>query len=87
MYHGKVTDFYNKKPMKGVQVTDGMNFAYTDENGCFSLPGWERAHVISVNVLTNSHNDWFINIEGHEGEFDFSVKPVECSDNFSFLHR
>ena len=86
MYNGKVINYYNKEPMANVQVTDGMNIVYTDENGCFSLPGWEKANVISLNMLTNSHNDWFKNIKGHEGDFDFVVKPATCDDEFSFLH-
>ena len=86
MYNGKVINYYNKEPLANVQVTDGRNIVYTDENGCFSLAGWEKANVISVNMLTNSHNDWFINIKGHEGDFNFTVKPTQCDEEFSFMH-
>ena len=34
----------NNLPMKGVIVSDGMNFAKTDANGAFSLSGWKKAN-------------------------------------------
>jgi len=86
MYNGKVTNYFTKQPMAGVKVSDGMNIVLTDEEGRFSLPGWERAHVINVGLLTECHDDWYINIEGHKGDFDFVVKPTECGDNFCFMH-
>lgn len=86
MYSGKVINFFNKQPMPNVSVSDGMNIVLTDSEGKFSLPGWEKAKVINVGLLTECHSDWYINIEGHDGDFDFEVKPINCADNFSFLH-
>lgn len=86
MYNGKVTNYFTKQPIAGVPVSDGMNIVYTDEEGEYTLPGWEKAHVINVNMLTECPEDWYINIEGHKGDFDFCVKPVECGDEFSFMH-
>ena len=86
MYQGKVIDKRNKQPLAGVAVSDGRSIALTDENGCYSLPGWERAHVINVGLLTRGHDDWFLNIAGHVGDFDFAVTPVEVPSEFCFLH-
>lgn len=72
-------------PVVNVPVTDGLNTVLTDENGSFELPGWERAHVISVGMLTMGHNDWFLPVDGRE-EYNFCVRPAEVGENFSFLH-
>ncbi|MBQ9132189.1 MAG: PQQ-binding-like beta-propeller repeat protein [Clostridia bacterium] len=86
MYQGKVIDKQSKQPLAGVAVSDGRNITLTDENGCYTLPGWERAHVINVGMLTRGHDDWFLNIAGHVGDFDFAVTPVATSSDFCFLH-
>lgn len=86
MFKGSVTNFYTKMPMANVRVSDGKNIVFTNDEGKFSLPGWERANVINVNLLTNSHDDWYFNIDTHEGDFDFVVKPAQVGESFSFLH-
>ena len=87
MYSGKVTNSKNGTPISNVPVSDGRNVTLTDENGYFELEGWERARVISVNILTESLDDWYINVDKHEGDFDFSLSPAKTDpDNFCFLH-
>ncbi len=86
MYTGKVTNYFTKKPMENVKVSDGLNITLTDSDGNFSLPEREDAHVINVGLLTECHGDWYINTDNHTGDFDFCVKPVTCGDNFSFMH-
>lgn len=84
MFYGRVTD-HKGTPLQGVPVSDGRNIALTDAEGNYTLPGWERAHVIHVNVLTRDHFDWFIYIDGRE-RYDFAIEPVETAEEFSFLH-
>ncbi len=89
-YKGKVIELdrptQTRTPLKNIPVTDGRNTVLTDENGQFSLPGWERARVISLGVLTQNHSDWFINIEGHKGDFDFEIQRADTQNkNFNFL--
>ncbi len=85
MYHGHV---YNKegKPICGVRVSDGLNISLTDADGAYELPGWERANLISVNLLTRSHNDWYKMIEAGIFDYDFYVTPYEKEGGSSFLH-
>ena len=88
VFKGKVKHRKSGKPLCGIKVTDGLNIALTDENGCYELPGWERARVISVGLLTRRHDDWYIYAEGHQGDFDFLVEPVDVSSSdFCFLHN
>ncbi len=86
MYKGKVINYYTNKPIQNIQVSNGTDITYTDANGCFSLPQSENVHVINVNMLTKCHDDWYINIDSHQGDFNFRVKPVEEREEFSFLH-
>lgn len=86
MYKGHVYLKENSVPVSGICVTDGRNIVRTDKTGAFELEGWERAHVISVCVLTKCHSDWFYMIEGHEGDFDFYITPAETDAGHSFLH-
>lgn len=86
MYKGHVYLKENGKPLRGVRVSDGLNVVFTDENGAFALEGWERAAVISVNVLTTSHDDWYYNIDSHTGDFDFYITPANSAEEHSFLH-
>ncbi len=85
IFSGKVTEAYSGRPLEGIPVSDGQNIVLTDSEGRFSFEGWDRAHVLHVDVLTKLHNDWFIYIEGHKGEFNFEITPVETPSNFSFL--
>ncbi len=87
MYRGKIFERRKKIPLEGIAVSDGKNIVFTDSNGDFELPGWERAKVIFVCALTNRQNDWFIVIEGHKGDFNFFIES-EFSDktDFCFLH-
>ena len=89
-YKGRVIELdrptQTRTPLKNIPVTDGRNTVLTDENGQFTLPGWERARVISLGVLTQNHSDWYINIEGHKGDFDFEIQRADTSvKNFNFL--
>lgn len=86
MYTGHVYHAGTSAPIAGICVTDGRNIVRTDADGAFELPGWERAHVISVGALTHCHTDWFAMIDGHEGEFDFSITPADTEAGHSFLH-
>lgn len=87
MYQGRVTRKSSKEPMENVPVSDGRYTVFTDENGEYSLPGWESAHVLHVGVLTYGHDDWFININRHTHDrFDFCIDPVESDKDFCFLH-
>ena len=74
MYKGHVYHKETNVPLAGLCVTDGRNIVRTDKNGAFELPGWERAHVISVGALTKAHTDWYFMIDGHTGDFDFWAK-------------
>lgn len=85
IFSGKVTEAYSGRPLEGIPVSDGQNIVLTDSEGRFSFEGWDRAHVLHVDVLTKLQNDWFIYIEGHKGEFNFEITPVETPSNFSFL--
>lgn len=90
MYQGHVYHKETNAPLAGLCVTDGRNIVRTDENGAFELPGWERAHVISVGVLTKAHSDWYRMIEDtikdREGDFDFYITPAETDAGHCFLH-
>ena len=43
MYTGHVYNKATNLPIPGMRVSDGMNIVFTDENGAFTLPGWEKA--------------------------------------------
>ena len=86
-YIGKVLNNANGKPLEGIPVSDGKNIVFTDIEGRFELSGWERARVINVARLTRSHDDWYRNIAGHEGEFVFRIDLEDTScESFDFLH-
>ncbi len=85
-YSGKVTHRRTGEPLAGIPVSDGRNTVFTDENGTFTLEGWERAHTINVGVLTTRQSDWFIYIEDRITSYDFSIEPVAAKADFSFLH-
>ncbi len=86
MYYGHVYHKATKQPIPGLRVSDGLNIAFTDNDGAFSLPGWEKAHIISVQCLTNTHDDWYLHIEGHVGDYDFYITPAEAPADHRFLH-
>ena len=84
-YTGHVYDKKTGLPLSGRRVTDGRNITFTDEMGCYSLPGWERSHFVSVGVLTTEHSDWYFLSEG--GEHDFFLSEYKGSEKgSSFLH-
>lgn len=86
LYSGKVT-LRNGTPLENVPVTDGRNVCRTDKEGRFVLDGWERARFIHVDILTTWHDDWYLPIDGHKGDFDFRVSPAAVSNReFCFLH-
>ena len=83
---GKVTSAYDMSPIEAVPVSDGRNIVFTNNDGEFELDTWEGAHVLNLGILTYGHNDWFIYIDGHVGDFDFSPRPVSVKGDFCFLH-
>ncbi|MBQ9086774.1 MAG: PQQ-binding-like beta-propeller repeat protein [Clostridia bacterium] len=85
-YQGKVLHALTKKPLAGIPVSDGRNIALTDGNGQFSLEGWERAHIIHVDLLTRGQRDWFRTIPEFLQNPIFFVDPVETSSDFCFFH-
>lgn len=86
MYYGHVYHKTTKQPLPGLRVSDGLHITVTDETGAFSLPGWERAHVIAVQCLTCAHDDWYSLIENHAGDYDFYITPAFADGNHSFFH-
>ena len=85
-YSGKVTHRRTGAALANIPVSDGRNTVYTDENGCFTLEGWERAHVINVGILTTCQNDWFIYIEDRITSYNFVIEPAAPKDDFCILH-
>lgn len=86
MFYGHV---YSKdgKPISNVKVTDGRNIAITDPTGYYELCGWEKAHVISVQMLTRCHDDYYYYINEENECYDFYVSPLEeCGESATFLH-
>ena len=83
---GRVTHAATGRPLAGVSVSDGRHFAMTDADGAYSLPLWEGAHLVFVNLLTLGHGDWFFYLEPGREEYHFSLTPVESADDFCFLH-
>ena len=85
-FSGKVINRKDNLPMANIPVSDGRNTVFTDENGRFLLPGWGRARMINVALLTERHCDWYMPIEGHVGDFDFVIDPTKEHGDFCFLH-
>ena len=85
MYSGHI---YNNEgfPISGLAVSDGRNISITDEDGCYSLPGWERESMIFVQALTRRHDDWYKRIESGVYEYDFTVDIYEGGKSSSHLH-
>lgn len=85
--HGVVLDT-DKKPLKNILVSDGMNFTLSNENGSFSLPGWEKASLVYCNTLTNCHDDWYQTITREdEKEYIFTLSPAKSDlPKHNFLH-
>ena len=87
MYTGKVFNKTTNAPLKNIPVSDGRNIVFTDENGFFSLEGWERCHLIYVCMLTRAHDDWYKYVENEKNNYDFYLSPADTDDpEFSFLH-
>ena len=85
MYQGHIYNIEGKS-LSGIKVSDGKNICITDNNGFYILPGWERARVISVGILTTAHSDWFKKIEVGKYIYDFHITPYEGLVSSSFLH-
>lgn len=85
MYSGHVYNKTTNTPIAHLRVSDGLNIVLTDENGAFALPGWEKAHIISVQCLTKAHDDWYFHIEGHEGDYEFYITPAEAAPDHRFF--
>lgn len=84
-YFGTVTHRQTGAPICGVTVTDGRNVVKTDENGAYSLPGWERSHWVAVCMLTCCHDDWYHYTGGREGGYDFALTPAAAAAPFDVL--
>ncbi len=85
MYTGHVY-LYDGTPLENIKVTDGLNISITDENGAYTLSGWDRANVISVGVLTLYHDDWFRYIDSGHSVYDFYISPIPKKDFSRFAH-
>lgn len=86
MIKGYVFD-KSENPLSGISVSDGMNTALTDENGGFSLPGWEKANLVYCNVLTKNHDDWYQTLSSDQEEYIFHLSPAKCDlEVHQFLH-
>lgn len=85
-YTGKVTDSRTGLPIAGIRVSDGKNVVLTDAQGQYALPGWDRSRILHVGLLTMQRDDWFVCTGGAPGTYDFSVTPVEQTEDFCFLH-
>jgi len=86
MIKGRVYDKSGRIPLSGIRMTDGRNITFTDEDGCYCLPGWERAHVVSACVLTDCHDDWFCMLEEEKDSYDFCLSPIGAEDGHCYLH-
>ena len=84
-FYGTVCDRL-KNPFKNIPVTDGRNIVFTDENGKFDFEGWDDAGILSLNILTNGHDDLYFMVDGHKGSYDFEIRPADEAENFSVLH-
>ncbi|MBE6712713.1 MAG: hypothetical protein E7580_04225 [Ruminococcaceae bacterium] len=77
----------NNEPLNGILLSDGKNFTLSDENGAFSLPGWNKATLVYCNCLTNSHDDWYLPLSSTLDEYVFHLSPADINKNqHSFLH-
>lgn len=86
MYQGTVYNTLTQKPVVGVTVTDGRNVTKTDAQGRYQLPGWDRAHLISVGLLTQVHDDWYTPIEEGRHQYDFHVVPAPERSPHTIIH-
>lgn len=86
MFKGIVRCAKTGKPLAGISMTDGKNIVKTDENGSYSLPGWERARLIYANALTHQHSDWYQFIQPDKTEYDFSLELAKTEGAHGFMH-
>jgi len=86
MYTGIVYNTITNQPLADVTVTDGRNVTKTDDQGRYQLPGWDRAHLISVGLLTQNHDDWYQPIEEGRTAYDFHVTPAPERCPHTILH-
>lgn len=85
-YSGVVRCAKTGLPLEGIPVSDGKNIVKTDKNGCYTLPGWERARLIYANVLTHQHSDWYQFIQQDKMEYDFSLDIAQTEGAHGFMH-
>ena len=86
MYTGIVYNTLTNQPISGVTLTDGRHVTKTDAQGRYQLPGWDRAHLISVGLLTQVHDDWYTPILPGQTEYDFHVTPAAQRSPHTILH-
>ena len=86
MYTGIVYNTLTNLPIVGVTVTDGRNVTKTDAQGHYQLPGWDRAHLISVGLLTQVHDDWYTSITEGQTEYNFHVTPAAEHSPHTIIH-
>lgn len=86
MYSGKIFNKETGLALANIPVSDGRNIVFTNTNGEYSLPGWEKSNTVSVQVLTDKHEDWFCFTGGKKGTYDFYITPVLGKNTFSFIH-
>ena len=85
-FTGTVRCALTGKPLAGVPMTDGKHIVKTDENGAYTLPGWERARLIYADMLTNAHDDWYCAIEEGKTVYDFALDLAQVDGAHGFMH-
>ena len=86
MYTGIVYNTITNQPLADVTVTDGRNVTKTNNQGHYELSGWDRAHLISVGLLTQNHDDWYQPIEEGRTAYDFHVTPAPERSPHTIIH-
>lgn len=87
-FTGTVTDFETGEPLKGVSVTDGRNVVKTDDNGTFTLKGYNKSRFVTVTTPAGyTTDDYYIPVGSKKDSYDFRLEKYEASlaENHSFL--
>ncbi len=80
MYNGYIHINENgiKIPAEGIRVSDGCNVTITDDNGYFSLDGYEKTRFIFVTTPSGYRSkNWYLPISKNEKSYDFLLEPYE----------
>ncbi|MFV0505086.1 MAG: PQQ-binding-like beta-propeller repeat protein [Bacteroidales bacterium] len=73
--------------LANIRVSDGLNIVETNQDGFFSLPGWEKVRFITVYQPKNfACKDWYIPIdEGKRNKMVFAMTPKKVRSKLSFI--